>query len=463
LLRAGSSAAQNDVDEERTLFGKNGVQEIADRILAYSQADQTEIVITVQDSQLTRFANSAIHQNVAERNTRVNVRAVMGKRIGVASTNDLSADALQRVAETAVAIARLQPENPDFISLPGPAAVTPVRAFDEATAAFTPQARARAVGHICRQAVAERLVAAGAFSTAVYELAVVNSLGVFAYHPRTEAELNTVVMSDDSSGYAAQVATRADDLDAESLGRWAVDKALRSRHPREVKPGHYAVVLETYAVQDFLNTFSYLGFGAQAVQEGRSFMTGRFGERIMSEAISIWDDGLDSHGMPLPFDFEGQPKQRVHLIRHGVAEAVVYDSYTAGKEGKQSTGHALPAPNTYGPLPLNLFMASGQATLEDMIASTEHGLLVTRFWYTRPVHPRLVIITGMTRDGTFLIERGEIAYPVKNLRFTQSYLKALAQVEQVGRERRLLSGLGGGDCVPALKFSEFTFTGVTEF
>ncbi|MDY7040031.1 MAG: metallopeptidase TldD-related protein, partial [Chloroflexota bacterium] len=308
------------------MLGKRGVKEIADRILACSPADQTEVVISVHDSQLTRFANSAIHQNVAERNTHVNVRAVVGKRIGVASTNDLHAEALERVTETAVAVARLQPENPDFISLPGLATITPVHAFDEETAAFTPQARARAVHHICRQAMAEGLVAAGAFSTTTYELAVINSLGVFAYHPSTEAELNTVVMSDDSSGYAAQMASRATDLDAESLGREAVGKALRSRNPRELEPGRYPVILETYAVQDFLNLFSYLGFGAQAVQEGRSFMAGRFGERIMNEAISIWDDGLDSHGLPRPFDFEGQPKQRVHLIRHGVAEAVVYDS-----------------------------------------------------------------------------------------------------------------------------------------
>jgi len=449
--------------EEDTLLGEKGAKDIANRVLAHSNADQTEVVITSQDSQLTRFANSAIHQNVAERNTQINVRAVVGKCIGVASTNDLSTEALQRVTETAATIARLQPENPDFTSLPGPAPITPICTFDEATAACTPQARARAVDGICRQAVAERLVAAGAFSTTVYELAVANSLGVFAYHPSTEADLNTVVMSEDSSGYAAQASTRAAALDAESLGREAVDKALRSRNPRELAPGCYAVILEPYAVQDFLSTFAYLGFGAQAVQEGQSFMAGRFGERIMSEAISIWDDGLDSSGLSLPFDFEGQPKQRVDLIRHGVATAVVYDSYTASKEGKQSTGHALPAPNTYGPLPLNLFMAGGQATLEDMIASTERGLLVTRFWYTRPVHPKLVVVTGMTRDGTFLIERGEIAYPVKNLRFTQSYLDALTQVELVGRKRRLLSDFGGADYVPALKLSAFTFTGATEF
>ncbi|MCR4406269.1 MAG: TldD/PmbA family protein [Anaerolineae bacterium] len=445
------------------MLGEKGVKEIADHVLAHSNADQTEVVIISQDSQLTRFANSTIHQNVAELNTQVNVRAVLGKRIGVASTNDLNPEALKRVTETALTIARLQPENPDFISLPGPAPIIQVHAFDEATAACTPETRARAVDGICRQAIAKGLTAAGAFSTTIYEIAVVNSLGVFAYHPSTGAELNMVIMSEDSSGYAAQVSTRVADLDAESLGCQAVDKALRSRNPRALSPGHYTVILEPYAVQDFLSTFAYLGFGAQTVQEGQSFMAGRFGERIMSEAISIWDDGLDPTGLPLPFDFEGQPKQRVDLISHGVAQAVVYDSYTAGKEGKQSTGHALPAPNTYGPLPFNLFMDSGQATLEDMIASTEHGLLVTRFWYTRPVHPRLVIVTGMTRDGTFLIERGEVACPVKNLRFTQSYLDALAQVELVSRERRLLSDFGGADYVPALKLSEFTFTGVTEF
>lgn len=445
------------------MLGEKGVKEIADHVLAHSNADQTEVVIISQDSRLTRFANSAIHQNVAELNTQINVRAVLGKRIGAASTNDSSPEALQRVTETAIAIARLQPENPDFISLPGPAPITPVHAFDETTAACTPETRARAVDSICRQAVAKGLIAAGAFSTTVYETAVVNSLGVFAYHPSTEADLNTVVMSEDSSGYAAQVTPRIADLDAEALGREAVNKALRSRHPRELAPGRYPVILEPYAVQDFLTTFAYLGFGAQTVQEGQSFMAGRFGERIMSEAISIWDDGLDPAGLPHPFDFEGQPKQRVDLICHGVAQAVVYDSYTAGKEGKQSTGHALPMPSDYGPLPLSLFMAGGQATLEDMVASTERGLLVTRFWYTRPVHPKLVIVTGMTRDGTFLIERGEIAYPVKNLRFTQGYLDALAQVELVGHERRLLSDFGGADYVPALKLSEFTFTGVTEF
>jgi predicted Zn-dependent protease len=183
----------------------------------------------------------------------------------------------------------------------------------------------------------------------------------------------------------------------------------------------------------------------------------------MSDAISIWDDGLDPTGLPMPFDFEGVPRQRVDLIKRGVAKAVVYDSYTAGKEGKASTGHGLPAPNTHGPVPGHLFMAPGEMNKEEMLASMERGLWVTRFHYTVPVHPKLAIVTGMTRDGTFLVEKGEISYPIKNLRFTQSYVEALANVELVGRTTRLQQSWFGGTRVPALKVAEFEFTGATEF
>jgi len=445
------------------MLGEKKMREIAGRVLSLSAAEQTEVLIMSGDSGLTRFANSFIHQNVAERNVGLKVRAVVGKRIGVASSNDLSQEALERVVDTALTIAKLQPENPDFISLPGPMPIAEIEAFDEATAAFGPEDRAKAVRAICQLAVDNGLIASGAFTTGVYELAVANSLGVFAYYVTTSADINTVIMSDDSSGYAAATAWKVEDINTEAIGTEAVDKALRSRHPRELPPGRYPVILEEYAVADMMNTLAYLGFGALAVQEGRSFMVDRFGEQLMSEAISIWDDGLDPTGLPVPFDFEGVPKQRVDLIKRGVAEAVVYDSYTAGKEGKASTGHGLPAPNTYGPIPGHMFMAPGEATKEEMLATTEWGLWVTRFHYTVPVHPKLAIVTGMTRDGTFLIERGEIAYPIKNLRFTQSYVEALANVELVGRETKLQQNWLGGTRAPALKLAEFEFTGATEF
>jgi len=454
------------------MLGQKRIKEISNTILARSPADQTEVVVLAGDSALTRFANSTIHQNVAEVDNEVRIRVVLGspeaegKRVGVAVTNDLEEEALARTLESALTIARHQPENPGFRSLPGPAPIADVALFDEGTAGCSPEARAKGAGTICTMARASQVNASGALTTAVLEVAVANSLGVWAYQATTYADINTVVMSDTSAGYASALAPNFGALDFEALGREAVEKCLRSQNPRALEPGEYPVILEPYAVQDFVQMMTYTGFGALALQEGRSFMAGRLGEQIVDSRVSIWDDGLSKEGIPWPFDFEGVPRQRVDLIKDGVAQGVVYDSYRADKEeGKSSTGHALPAPNNMGPLPLNPFFGSGEATLQGMIESSERAIYVTRFHYTRPVEPRQVVITGMTRDGTFLVENGEIAYPVKNLRFTQSYLEALNQVDQIGREARLLAGLGNiaRDRVPALKLNRFRFTGATEF
>jgi predicted Zn-dependent protease len=255
-------------------------------------------------------------------------------------------------------------------------------------------------------------------------------------------------------------------LDPEAVGRVAVNKALRSRNPTELEPGVYAVILEEEAVGDMLFTLGFLGFGALALQEGRSFMSSRLGQKITGDNITIWDDGLDNRGLVLPFDFEGVPKQRVTLIENGIAKGVVYDSLTAGREvGKISTGHSLPAPNTMGPIPVNLFMAPGNATKEEILASTERGIWVSRFHYTNPVHPVQTILTGMTRDGTFLIENGEITRPLKNLRFTQSILDAFSEVDMLGKNLKTIKMEWGsfGCCVPAAKIHNFQFTGTTEF
>jgi len=445
------------------MLGPDRAKQIAQRVLAHSTASQTEVVLLAQEAALTRFANSRIHQNVAERNTEVRVRAVCGRRVGVASTNDVRPTALDSVCERAVEIALLQPENPDFRSLPTPQPIPEADTFVQATADCAPEQRAAAVATICKLAKAKDLVGSGAFSTSSAEIAVSNSLGVFAYAPFTQAELTTVVMSSDSSGYANRAALDVRSIDAEDVGREAVEKAVRSRNPRPLAPGEYTVILEPYAVATLLTYLAYLGFGAQAVQEGRSFMAGKFGERITGENITIWDDGQSRHGLPTPFDFEGMPKHRVNLITAGVAKAVVYDSYTASKEGKASTGHALPAPNSFGPIPSNLFMRPGKATQEQMLASVERGLWVTRFHYVNPVHPLKTILTGMTRDGTFWIEKGEIQHGVKNLRFTQNILEALTTVQAIGKRTTLSSFFTGAMRVPALCVGRFAFTSATQF
>ena len=443
--------------------GEQEFRNLANQVLALSQAEQTEVVISTRQSALTRFANSYIHQNVELQDVDVRVRAVAGKKIGVASSNDLSAEGLGAVVERALTLARHQKENPDFQSLPGPKPVRPVGGYVERTARTGPEERAAVVAQICDAASRAGLTAAGAFRTSAREAAVANSLGIFAYHQDTLADINTVVMGEDGSGHAERVTTDVAEINGEAVAKEAIDTALRNVKQTELPPGEYDVVFQEYAVADILDFFAYLSFGAQAYQEKRSFMAGRIGERVMGENIDLWDDGLAADTAPNPFDFDGVPRERVNFIEKGVARNVVWDSYTAGKEGRTSTGHALPAGSTFGPVPSNMFLATGDATLDEMVASTKRGVWVSRFWYTRPVHPLNVVVTGMTRDGTFLIEDGKISAPIKNLRFTQSYLEAMNRVEAIGKTTMLHQAIAGVSRVPALKIAKWSFTGVSDY
>jgi PmbA protein len=448
------------------MIGKARLKAIADAVLSEARADQTEVLIAAQDLALTRFAANAIHQNVSETNISVRVRSVVGKKTGVASGNDVSPAALKKLVRHAETIASLQKENPEFASLPEPLPVREVDAYSETTATCSAEARARGVQSIVDLSRRNELVASGAFSTGTDETLIANSLGVAVYHGGTMATAMTVVMSEDSSGYAADAAQDVTRLDLPEIGRIAVDKALRSKHPTAIEPGAYTVILEEDAVATMMFYLGYLGMGALALQEGRSFLCGRLGEQVTGENVTIWDDAFDPRGFVVPFDYEGVPKQKVVLIEKGIARQVVYDTQTAAREpGKTSTGHSLPAPNATGPIPINLLMEPGTSTKDEMIASTKRGIWVTRFHYVNPVHPVKTVLTGMTRDGTFLIEEGRIARPLKNLRFTQSILGAFAQAESLGRELKTIK-LGFGNfasCAPAAKINGFTFTGTTEF
>ena len=445
------------------MIGPDKAKQFLHAALRASSAGQTEVMLFAQDLELTRFANNLIHQNVAESNVTLTLRAVMGQRHGVATTNDLSEEGIARAADAAREAALRQPEDPDFKGLPEPATPAEVHAFDEGTRTYSPEGRARAVGIVCRKAQAQGLNASGAFRTGVQEIAVANSLGVLAYHPATFADYLVTVMSDDSASRAQASAWKAAEINPEAVGDEALNKAMRGRNPRKIELGEYTVVVDPYVTSDIVAMLNWVGVSALAVQEGRSWMNDRLGQSAMSPLVSIWDDGCDPAGYPQPFDFEGAPKRRVDIVQKGVVGQPVYDTYTARKEGKASTGHALPAgQGGFGPLALNLFLAPGDNSLDEMIKSTERGLYITSFWYTRPMHPRDCVITGMTRDGVFMIENGELTYPVKNLRFTQSYVKALADVEMVGREARLfIEEFGGAVSVPALKIRNFNFTGVT--
>lgn len=438
---------------------------IAERALRYAEATgatEVEALVSADDLSLTRFANSEIHQNVAESNTQLNLRVVIGRRVGVASSNHLDDVGLQRLAETAAAIARNSEELEDWGGLPEPTGITDLPAgFAASTAGATPEGRAEGVRAVIAAADEAGVIAYGSFSTGTELIAIANSKGIRAAQRRTAAQLLTVSMAaDGGSGYAEQASVDVDEIDAESIGREAAAKAKATQNPVAVDPGDWPVVLEEYAVVDILSMLGYVGFSALAVQEERSFAEP--GRRIGSEMVTIIDDAADPATLPMAFDYEGVAKQRVALVEAGICRDVVYDAQTAARAGRASTGHGLPAPNPYGPFPLNMAMAPGTTARADLIGGLERGLLVTRFHYTNPVHPKLAIVTGMTRDGTFLVEGGRIVGPVRNLRFTQSYLGALAATSAVSRERRTLRGDFGGVVVPAVKIDSWTFTGATE-
>ena len=429
-------------------------------------ATEAEVLVMAGDSALTRFANSEIHQNVAERSVTVSLRHVVGRRIAVVSTGKVDADGLRSLVHRAAAIARSCEELEDWAGLPEPSSAGAVvggagTAWAEGTAGATPEFRAEGVRAVIAAADAVGVMAYGSFATDAEAIAVANSRGVRAAESRTSSQLLTVHMSPDGgTGYAEDVSMDAAAIDAAAIGREAATKARASDRAVTVPAGDYPVVLEEYAVVDITDHLGYLGFSALAVQEGRSFAEP--GRRIGSELVTIVDDGSDRHGLPMAFDFEGVPKQRVTLVEAGVCRDVVYDSQTAARAGHASTGHGLPAPNPHGPFPLNAVMTPGTASREELIGGLERGLLVTRFHYTNTVHPKLGIITGMTRDGTFLVEGGKIVGPVHNLRYTQSYLDALAGVTAVSSTRKTVRGFLGAAVVPALRIDSWTFTGVTE-
>ena len=431
---------------------------LTDRALAAAGGRPAEVSVRFTDASLTRFANNEIHQNVAERSTTLSLRIAVGRRWGAASTNDLSDTGIQKAAEEAGESAQALPDSDRYLPPLAPAAVPPVGGYDVDTAEYGPMQRAAEVRTITAKVADAGLIAAGAFRTGVHAASVANSEGLFAHHAGTTADLMAVVMDDDASGHAGQLSTRVGDVDAETVADEAAAKAVAGRAASNLPPGDYEVVLEEFAVSDMLDFLGYVGFGGLTVEEGRSFMSGRLGEAVMGANISIWDDPLDAEGIPRPFDAEGAPARRVGLVRDGIAASPVHDRFTAAKAGAETTGHALPAHYSMGPIPRNMFLAPGGASKDELVASVRRGLLITRFWYTRVVHPLTVHMTGMTRDGVFLIEGGEVAGPVRDLRFTESYLDALNRVDAIAAETKLVREFFSVNRVPALKIASWRFT-----
>ncbi len=425
---------------------------------------EAEAIFTARDAALTRFANSRIHQNVADRDATLRLRIVQEGRTGVATTNRLDPDGLRELVGRASATLALATPNPDAAPLaePLPSTADSSLGFVATTDHADPELRALGARAVIAAGDAAHLESSGAFSTETATLAVANSRGMWNAHTVTQAKLLTVMMDGNGgSGYAQAAAADVRALDAAAIGEEAAGKATRSLDAVDLEPGEYPVVLEEYAVATLLEYLSWVGFSALAVEEGRSFM--ELGRQIMGENVTIWDDGLDPTGLPTAIDYEGVPKQRVDLITDGVARAVVHDTATAIRGGTASTGHGLPAPNAFGPIAWNLFMAPGSSAKEAMPSGIERGVWVTRFHYVNIVHAKRGVLTGMTKDGTFLIEDGQITRPIRNLRFTQSIPEAFSAIESIGSETRLVAAEYSGinARVPALRLARFAFTGAT--
>jgi PmbA protein len=459
--------------------------DIFDRIKRLSSAEEVEVLISGGRFALTRFANNTIHQNVEEENHIVSVRTVFGGRTARATTNKFDHESLRRVVQSSEALAKVQHPDPDLLPMPDgreaagradnglQATPIPSRHFAE-TAAITPNLRADGVKKIVEVAKKHKLTTAGIFSSSESVEAIFNSRGLSQWHNQTLAEVSITMLGADSSGWQKLNSPDVDDLDALRMAEVAAEKTRDSAHPAEIPAGKYTVILEPSAALDIVG-FMFWDYSGMAILDQRSFLTGRIGSKLFGENISIWDDVAHPLQSGSPFDGEGVRRMRVPLVENGVVKRVVYARATAermmhsehrDKAGPVApTGHGFPLPNEVGEMPLNVVFATpdNPQTLAQMIASTERGVLVTRLWYIREVEPYEKMVTGMTRDGTFLVENGQVKQGIRNFRFNESLIHMLSNVDAMSQPRRACGEESFDMVVPAMKIRDFNFTEVTKF
>jgi PmbA protein len=390
------------------------------------------------------------------------VRAVVDGRTARATTNKTDEESLRRAIAAAISLARNQPENPDLLPMLGPQKYQKVTNFYRSTVAATPQDRARAVARVCKMADAANQTAAGIFTTGFVQNVLANSKGLFARHEHTRAEFSVTILEDNSSGWAKANSADILNIDPDALFESASEKAAGSRKPQELAPGRYTAILEPSAVLDLVGSIFY-DFAGTGVLDKRSCLNDRMGKKIFGDNITLWDDVYHLLQIGAPWDGEGLPRQKVLLVDRGVPKNLVYSRATAKKMKTKPTGHGFTLPNEFGEAPMNLVFSGGDKSVDDMIRSTERGILVTRLWYIREVDPYEKVLTGMTRDGTFLVENGRVAGGIRNFRFNQSVIEALANVEMLGPAVRAAGEESFEMVVPAMKINNFHFSEVTKF
>jgi PmbA protein len=421
-----------------------------------------EIHLTSSDESLTRFANNAIGQNVSERTTTLSVRPQIGNRTARASTNRLHRDGISAAVDEAIALTKASDPLPDLLPLYEDSAAADGSRWSEACAACTPAQRAKAVAEAIRIIESRSQTAAGVYASTENAEVLMNSRGLNRYYFDTLTTFSITAMAGDSSGWAKATSTSHGDVQPAALAETAARKAELSRNPRELEPGSYTVVLEPAAVLDLVGQI-FGDFSATALTEQRSFLNGRMGEKVFGENITIYDDVHFPLQSGTPFDGEGVARSALTLVQCGVPKQLAYSRASAAKSGVAPTGHGFPLPNEQGEMPVNIVIAGGRSTLEDLVRSTSNGILVTRLWYIREVEPYAKVMTGMTRDGTFLLRDGEIVSGIRNFRFNQSVVDLLCNVEGLSASARASGEEAFDMVVPAMKAHDFRFTEVTRF
>lgn len=437
------------------------------------KVDQVEAVTFLRDVALTRYANSQIHQNVAIKTGGVSIKVVINKKIGTLRVNSLEKKQVEEAVKRALQIAEVAPPNQDFKSLPEPAKWTPIKGtFDRKTAECTPDLRAEGVKAAIDAAHAKSPLVkavAGSFGIESIAFAVVNSLGISAWAIISSASFQTTVISKSkgSQGYSSveQYTRKISEINPIETANQAAETSVRSINPAKIPVGDYQVVLSARAVATFMDFLGYMGFSATSYLDGQSFVKYNLNRQVFDDKLTVIDDPRAPMTLyAFPIDGEGVPKKKMSLIENGKVskKSICYDSFTAGKEkGKRSTGHSLASILRYAqrPVPFNVVVTTGNASVEEMIQETKHGVFITSFHYTNPAEPTKAVLTGLTRDGTFLIEKGEITKPVMNLRYTDSMLSALKEIPMIGKKSETIDTT----ITPAVKLAKLRFTGATQY
>lgn len=463
--KSGKSSARKNVASSAQLLPEQDLRRIIDTVLRLAKttgADETEVHVDETADSLTRFANNAIHQNVAERGLNVSIRTVVDSRTARATTNRVDEDSLRAAIDASLSLAHSQPKDPHLLPMPAKQRYRKVKRFMKDTATLTPEDRARAVRRACDLAIQNGQVAAGIFASGLQQSAMGNSRGLFAAYNEAHAEFSVTMQETPAASWAKANAASVRDFDPQELALRASQKAHMAVDARELAPGRYTVILEPAAVLDLVG-FLFYDFAATALQDKRSCFNKRMGKQLFGKNITIRDDAYHPLQLGAPFDGEGMPRQQILLVDRGVPKNLVYSRSSAKAAGKKPSGHGFALPNEYGEAPMNLVFAGGDSSLEKMLASTGRGLLVTRLWYIREVDPYEKVMTGMTRDGLFLVENGKVTTAVRNFRFNQSILEMLRNVELLGPAVRATGEEAFEMVVPAMKVREFHFSEVTKF